>query len=87
MNKVVDFFLTPDGPSSRKVRKYLAFNAPGLNRIVGSWPELMVQVRSAYLLQPASSSWTDKLAECAILIGSKKKRLDIRRTCSVKMKI
>lgn len=64
MNKIVEFFLTPDSPSSRRVRKFLAFNAPGLNRIAGAWSELMAQAHAAYLLPQSTSSWKEKLDEC-----------------------
>lgn len=62
---MVDFLLTPDGPSSRRVRKFLSYKAPGLYRIAGSWAELMAQAHAAYLLPLNSSSWPEKLAECA----------------------
>ncbi len=63
---VIDFFLTPDGPSGRRVRKYLADNAPGLYRIGGSWLELMAQTHAAYLLSPAGTTWSERLVECAV---------------------
>ena len=62
---VITFFLTPDGPSGRRVRKYLAHHAPGLYRIAGPWSELMAQAHAAYLLPPNTTSWSDKLLECA----------------------
>ena len=66
---VVDFLLTPDGSSSRRVRKFLASKAPGLYRIAGPWAELMAQAHAAYLLPPSSTSWSDKLSECATRQG------------------
>lgn len=64
---VVDFFLAPDGQSSRRVRKILAKHAPGLYRVSGPWAELMAQARSAYLLPQNSYTWSDKLSKCAAL--------------------
>ena len=61
---VIDFFLTPDGPSGRRVRKYLAQHAPGLYRIAGPWSELMAQAHAAYLLPPTITTWSEKLGEC-----------------------
>jgi len=63
-NAVVDFFLTPDGPSGRRVRKYLARHAPGIYRVVGPWPELMAQANAAYLLPPTNLTFSDKLGAC-----------------------
>ena len=63
--KAIDFLLAPDGPSSRRARRALARQAPGLYRMAGSWPELMTQARSAYLLPPEDNAWAEKLAECA----------------------
>ena len=60
---VIDFFLTPDGPSGRRVRKYLAQHAPGLYRIAGPWPELVAQAHAAYLLPPIDRFWSEKLGE------------------------
>ena len=61
---VIDFFLTPDGPSGRRVRKYLARHAPGIYRVVGPWPELMAQANAAYLLPPTNLTFSDKLGAC-----------------------
>lgn len=63
-NTVIDFFLTPDGPSGRRVRKYLAHHAPGLYRIAGTWSELMAQAHAAYILPPSTTTWAGKLSEC-----------------------
>ncbi len=63
-NVVIDFFLTPDGPSGRRVRKYLAQHAPGLYRIAGPWSELMSQAHAAYLLPPTNLTFSEKLSEC-----------------------
>ncbi len=61
---MIDFFLTPDGPSGRRVRKYLAQHAPGLYRIAGPWSELMGQAHAAYLLPPSTTTWLEELSEC-----------------------
>ncbi len=61
---VIDFFLTPDGPSGRRVRKYLAQHAPDFYRIAGPWSELMGQAHTAYILPPSTTSWSEKLSEC-----------------------
>lgn len=64
-DNAIHFLLTPDGPSSRRVRRALARQAPGLYRMAGSWPELMAQAHAAYLLPPDNNTWAEKLAECA----------------------
>lgn len=60
----MDFFLTPDGRSGRKARKYLAQHAPGLHRIAGPWSALMAQAHATYLLPPSATTWSVKLGEC-----------------------
>ncbi len=61
----IDFFLTPDGGSARKVKMDVAREAPGLYRIVGTWPELMAQAEAAYLLPPVQDDWSEKLIVAA----------------------
>jgi hypothetical protein len=63
-NTVIDFFLTPDGPSGQRVRKYLAQHAPGLYRIAGPWSELMGKAHASYMLPPNPTTWSEKLSEC-----------------------
>jgi hypothetical protein len=61
----LDFLLTPDGSTARKVKKRLAERAPGLHRMVGTWPELLAQVESAYLLFPDSEDWSQNITHNA----------------------
>ena len=61
----IDFLLTPDGASARGVRKRLAEQSPGLNRLAGTWPELMAQAEADYLLPPVTDVWPEKLKQAA----------------------
>ena len=61
----IEFFLTPDGSSSRKVKIDLNQRAPGLYRMVGTWPELMALATSLYLLLPGSDDWSARLSQAS----------------------
>ena len=66
MKKILmEFFLTPDGGSARKVKRFLAQQAPGLYRLAGTWLELMVQTTAAYLLPPTPEDWMERLRQTA----------------------
>ena len=64
----IDFFLTPDGASARRTRKFIAEKAPGLYRLTGTWAELMAQTETNYLLPPSSDTeaWPQKLKQAAL---------------------
>lgn len=62
----IEFFLTPDGSSARRVKILLAQKAPGLYRMAGTWPELMAQAEVAYLLPPDQNNWPNKLMQAAL---------------------
>ncbi|WP_419663972.1 hypothetical protein Dvar_42120 [Desulfosarcina variabilis str. Montpellier] len=68
-NISIDFFLTPDGPSGRRVRTHLARYAPGLYRIAGPWSELMARAHAAYMLQPQATAWSETLRTLAAKNG------------------
>ncbi len=62
----IDFLLAPDGSSARRIKARLAQEAPGLFRMVGTWPELMAQAEAAYLLPPDSDDWSDHMTQAAL---------------------
>lgn len=70
-NVSIDFFLTPDGPSGRRVRTHLARYAPGLYRIAGPWSELMARAHAAYMLQPQATAWSETLRTLAAKKGDR----------------
>ena len=61
----IDFFLTPDTGSAQKVKLHVAREAPGLYRVVGTWPELMAQAEANYLLPPVQDDWSERLYQAA----------------------
>ena len=70
-NISIDFFLTPDGPSGRRVRTHLARHAPGLYRIAGPWSELMARAHAAYMLKPTATAWSETLRALAVKKGDR----------------
>jgi hypothetical protein len=43
---IIHFLLTPDRSSARRVRRMVAENSPRLGVMVGTWTELVEQVRT-----------------------------------------
>lgn len=60
--QIVDFILAPDSASALRARNHLAAKNPGCYCMAGSWPELMAQARSAYLLPEKTDDWPERLA-------------------------
>ncbi len=57
MHQVIHFILVPDGSTARRLRRLLATQAPRQGMLVGTWPELIEQAKSAYLISPLPSDW------------------------------
>lgn len=52
MKQLTRFLLVPDGSAARRLRRMLATHAPCQGVLVGTWPELIEQAKSAYLIPP-----------------------------------
>ena len=61
MQQVIHFILVPDGSAARRLRRLLAARSPRQGILVGTWPELIEQAKSAYLISPLSSDWRPRL--------------------------
>ena len=61
----VDFILSPDTSTVRQIKTIVADQAPGLNRTVGTWPELIAKTETTYLLPPVQDNWKEKLTTAA----------------------
>lgn len=57
MKQLVHFILVPDGSAARRLRRLLATQSPRQGILVGTWPELVEQAKSAYLISPLPSDW------------------------------
>ena len=60
MRQVIHFVLVPDGSAARRLRRMLATQAPCQGILVGTWPELIEQAKSAYLLSPQAGDWNKR---------------------------
>ena len=57
MKQIIKFVLVPDSSAARRLRRLLASRSPCQGVVVGTWPELIEQSRSAYLIRPSISDW------------------------------
>ena len=57
MTQVIQFLLVPDGSAARRLRRMLATQSPSMGIVVGAWPELIEQAKSAYIISPQASDW------------------------------
>ena len=57
MKQLIHFILVPDGSAARRLRRMLATQSPCQGILVGTWPELIEQAKSAYLISPQASDW------------------------------
>lgn len=57
MQQIIKFILVPDGSAARRLRRMLATQSPCMGIMVGAWPELIEQAKSAYLIAPQASDW------------------------------
>ena len=60
MRQVIHFILVPDGSAARRLRRMLATQAPCQGILVGTWPELIEQAKSAYLTSPQTGDWNNR---------------------------
>jgi len=63
--KTIHFLLTPDHFASRHLRRYITQNNSFLGITVGTFSELLEQVRSAYFLKKPDGLWQNKLNQAA----------------------
>lgn len=61
MSQLIHFILVPDGSAARRLRRLLATQSPCMGIMVGTWPELIEQAKSAYVIAPQVSDWTSQL--------------------------
>ncbi|NJD38527.1 MAG: hypothetical protein FIA89_09465 [Geobacter sp.] len=54
---MIHFLLTPDKAATRRLRRVVATQHPGLGVIVGTWPELLSLATKNYLLPPRQDNW------------------------------
>lgn len=57
MKQTIQFVLVPDSSAARRFRRILATQSPCMGVVVGTWPELIEQARSAYLIPPPAGDW------------------------------
>ena len=57
MQQLIHFLLVPDGSAARRLRRTIATQSPCMGLIVGTWPELIEQAKSAYVIAPQASEW------------------------------
>lgn len=57
MMQAIQFLLVPDSSTARRLRRMLATQSPSMGIVVGTWPELIEQARSAYVIAPQVSDW------------------------------
>ncbi|MFK5925901.1 MAG: hypothetical protein QM483_04640 [Desulfuromusa sp.] len=62
----IHFLLTPDHFASRHLRRYVTQNHNFLGIVVGTFSELLEQVRIGYLLKKPEDIWQEKLLESAL---------------------
>lgn len=60
MKQLIHFLLVPDGSAARRLRRMLATQAPRQGVLVGTWPELIEQAKSAYLILPKVDDWNKR---------------------------
>lgn len=60
MKQLIHFLLVPDGSAARRLRRMLATQAPCQGILVGTWPELIEQAKSAYLIPPRVHDWNKR---------------------------
>ena len=63
MQSPVHFLLTPDSSCSRRLRRQLAKQSTRMGVLVGTWPELIEQACTDYLILPHSDDWNNRFHE------------------------
>jgi RecB family exonuclease len=61
MKPLVHFLLVPDSSAARRLRRIIATQTPCMGVQIGTWPELIEQARSAYLIPKRSNDWNQVL--------------------------
>ncbi|MGS2724911.1 hypothetical protein ACVBEJ_14315 [Porticoccus sp. GXU_MW_L64] len=56
--QITTFILVPDGSAARRLRRIIATQTPCMGVQIGTWPELIEQARSAYLVPKRSNDWS-----------------------------
>ena len=57
MKQLTHFILVPDGSAARRLCRILATQSPCQGILIGTWPELIEQAKSAYLIALRASDW------------------------------
>ena len=60
MRQATQFLLAPDSSAARRVRRTLTKNSGRSGLIVGTWPELVENARTNYLLTAANNDWEEQ---------------------------
>ena len=55
--QLTHFLLVPDSSAARRLRRLVAVKTPRMGIQIGTWPELIEQARSAYLISPPQNDW------------------------------
>ena len=55
--QLIHFLLVPDSSAARRLRRLVATESPCIGIQIGTWPELIEQARSTYLIPPPQSDW------------------------------
>lgn len=58
LKQAIYFLLVPDGSAARRLRRIIATQTPCMGVQIGTWPELIEQARSAYLVPKRSNDWS-----------------------------
>ena len=61
MKQLIHFLLVPDSGAARRLRRILATQRPRHGVVIGTWPELVAQAKSAYLIPERSGDWDQAL--------------------------
>ena len=57
MKQLIHFILVPDSSAARRLRRILATQSPCQGILIGTWPELIEQAKSTYLIALHASDW------------------------------
>lgn len=57
LKQLINFILVPDSSAARRLRRILAAQTPCQGVLIGTWPELVEQAKSAYLVATQENGW------------------------------
>ena len=60
MKQLLHFLLVPDSSAARRLRRIVATQSPCQGLVIGTWPELIEQAKSAYFIPPQASDWNSR---------------------------